>query len=136
MKHKPGGHNTADNGTCIADQRRKSKPLPMRPLNAEHECCDNHTHAEGSAQVSQRGELILLEAGPEPVVVSKCENGGVVGEICGNDPQCSCAGQTVEGAHQWREQAVDEVGDAKLREEGADCTGQNGKPHNVKHGID
>ena len=136
MEHQTGGNNGTDDCSQIADEHRNAEAFTNGRAQTDHKGGDDQAHAEGSADVAQSRQLVFLEETAEIVVLSQSQNGGVVGQVGGENTHSAGTGQAVQRLDQGGHQLVQQEDNTEFGPQGGNRTGQNGNGHDVEDRID
>ena len=128
--HQSCGDDTTDDGTRYANQSTFTEAKTC------HEGHHHQTHSEGSTEIGQRDELVLLEIAVEVLVVCQGDDGWVVAEESHHSAQGSYAREVIKRLHQRTQQVLQQTHYAKLGEKFADGTHEHTDGHDVEHGLE
>ena len=94
LLHHARGDDTADERPCQSDQGAATVTAPR------HEGHHHQSHAEGGAEVGQRGDLVLFEVAPEGLVLRQRDDSRIVAQEGHHRAERSHAGEIVKRLHQ------------------------------------
>ena len=113
-EHQPGRDDAADHCAEQPDQHRGAERPPHCGRKAVHIRADDQPHAEGRAEIGQRGKLIRLEEMAEILILSQRQDRRIIRKERRHDAERRRPRHAVDRPHQRLEHAVGKRDEAEL----------------------